>query len=296
MIKDIDRTGLLYAFTAYFMWGVMPLYWKQLDHISSSEILAWRIFGAFFFMLPVIFLTGRREDFLRAVRDRKMLARIAVVALVISINWGTFIYAINSGHVIETSLGYYINPLVYVFIGLVFFREKLNRYQKYALALALCGVLTLTFQYGRFPWISFVLAFSFAFYGTLKKVLDIDPLAGLLVEMMCVSPFALWYLVSSGSIMPGGTLTASFHDGFFLLCAGMVTALPLMFFGRSTKLIPLTAVGFMQYLAPTMTLMLGIFVFRESFTSANFMGFSMVWTALGFYFYSLTDSARGRGA
>jgi chloramphenicol-sensitive protein RarD len=281
-LQQNQKTGILYAGGAYLLWGFLPLYWKLLDDIPSAEILAHRVFWSFIFMLILLAIGRRgREAFgvLRTfVRSPKAFISLAAASLFISVNWFIYIWAVNNGHVIEASLGYYINPLVSILLGIAVLKEKLNSWQIISVGLAAAGVLFLTFQYGEFPAVSLILAFSFGFYGLVKKMIPMDATIGLTFETFMVTPLAFAYLIFlfvKGEASFGAVSSA---DHLLLIGAGVATALPLLYFAKGAKLIPLYMVGFLQYIAPTITLMIGIFIFREHFSKVHMVAFSFIWT------------------
>ncbi|TRM10843.1 EamA family transporter RarD [Lentibacillus cibarius] len=281
-----NKLGILYATVAYLMWGFLPIYWKWIDTIPAGEILAHRILWSFVFMVIVVLVVGKWRPFVDECKvilhDKKKLIGISLAAIVISINWLTFIWAVNHDHVIQSSLGYYINPLVSILLGMLVLKETLTRVQLFSFILAAIGVVNLTVSFGVFPWISILLAFSFASYGLLKKTVDISAMFGLTVETMIVTPLALVYLFFfsgeslAGSVMFSGT-------GLLLAGAGMATAVPLLLFAFGAKKIPLSMVGFLQYFAPTIMLILGVFVYKETFSTAHLISFALIWIALIIY-------------
>lgn len=286
MNQDNSRLGILYAAAAYFLWGFLPIYWKLVNQVPPGDILAHRILWSFVFMIIVVFISKKWHLFLKECRiilkDRKKLIGVTLASIAISINWLTFIWAVNNDHVIQASLGYYINPLVSILLGMIVLKETLTRGQKLSFFLAAIGVINLTISYGVFPWVSLFLAFSFAAYGLLKKTVDVNAMFGLTIETMIVTPLALIYLVS----IPNSSLAADtmFSDlGILLFGAGVVTAIPLLLFASGVKKIPLSMVGFLQYIAPTIMLLLGVFVYQETFSLAHFVSFALIWIALVIY-------------
>lgn len=281
---ESQKKGIVYAAGAYMMWGILPVYWKLLDVVSAEEILAHRIIWAFLFMLFVLIVAGRFREFIREFvnlfKRPKLFMSLTIASILISGNWFVYIWAVNHNHVIEASLGYYINPLVSILLGTVVLKEKLNFWQYVAVGLAFIGVMILTFRYGAIPWIALSLALTFALYGLSKKMLNYDAMIGLTMETMIVTPIALVYvfILSSKGIVSFGTV--SFAATLLLMGAGVVTAIPLLYFAKGTKLIPLYMVGFLQYIAPTISLFLALFVFHEHFTAAHMTAFVFIWFAL----------------
>ncbi|MEH6892206.1 EamA family transporter RarD [Bacillus sp. JJ864] len=281
---EAQKKGMIYAISAYMMWGILPLYWKLVDKVPAEEILAHRIVWAFVFMLFVLFISKRfgqfTNEFVQLFKRPKLFMSLTIASILISGNWFVYIWAVNHNHVIEASLGYYINPLVSILLGTLVLKEKLNFWQYIAVGLAAFGVAILTVRYGSIPWIAISLACTFGLYGLSKKLLDYDSMIGLTMETMLVTPIALVYLGMLGAEGISSFGTVSITSTLLLAGAGIVTALPLLYFAKGTKLIPLSMVGFLQYIAPTISLVLGIFVFHEHFTTAHMTAFFFIWIAL----------------
>ncbi|WP_409270923.1 EamA family transporter RarD [Neobacillus sp. SCS-31] len=286
------RTGVYQAGFSYLLWGLLPIYWKLLGNVGAIEILANRVFWSFIFMLFVLRVTKKLSPFLDILKsfksERKQLYALAIASILISINWFVYIWAVNSGQMIEASLGYYINPLVSVVLGLVVLKERLNGAQYASFALALIGVAIISVSYGRIPWIALALAFSFGLYGLAKKLIKVDSAVGLTLETMVATPIAAAYLLF---ILEDGT-SAFLHFGIgthlLLACTGAATALPLLLFAGGVQKIPLSMLGFLQYIAPTISLMLGIFVYGENFNGLQLLSFIFIWSALTLYSLSRT--------
>lgn len=275
--------GVVYAILAYFLWGLLPLYWKFFKDVSAWEILAHRILWSFVFVGAILLITRRLRQLKESFTDSRKKAAILLSSLLISLNWLTYIWAVNNDRVMETSLGYYMNPLISVLFGVLFLKEKLNPGQWAAIALAAIGVSILTFQYGEIPWVAILLALSFALYGLAKKVINADSMVGLAGETIVVFPISLLYLVF---LHVNGTDAVPSLSGWMLLLltlSGVATALPLYWFAQATKKLTLTTVGFIQYLSPTTSLLLAIFVFKESFTAVHFISFAFIWSALAVF-------------
>jgi chloramphenicol-sensitive protein RarD len=278
--------GVLYAVGAYLTWGLLPLYWKLFQEMAAWEILGHRIVWSVVFVAVLLVITRRWRQMWGAVSEPKKKLAILASSFLISANWLIFIWAVNNGHVIETSLGYYINPLINVLFGVLFLKERLHIGQWVAIALAAAGVSIITVQYGQIPWIAISLALSFAFYGLAKKVVHLDSVVGLAWETLIVFPIALFYLIY---LHATGTDTASSLAVWqlaLLALAGVATALPLYWFALATKRLPLSTVGFIQYLAPSTSLLLAIFVFGESFTAIHTISFGFIWSALAVFTFS----------
>ncbi|WP_141432250.1 EamA family transporter RarD [Bacillus sp. 03113] len=282
--ENNQTTGMLYAIFAYFMWGIFPLYWKLIHSVSSFEILAHRIFWSFIFMIFLLVFSKKLKLFFtslkKLIQSPRNLLFLLIASILVSMNWVLYIWSVNHGHIIETSLGYYINPLITILLGIVFLKEKLNPWQVVAIVLAFSGVVLLTFEFGQIPWIALTLAFTFAFYGLIKKYIKLDAMVGLTIETMFVAPIALIYLITlkvNDSISFG---TGSLMTTLLLLGTGIATALPLLCFAEAGKRISLTMIGFFQYISPTITLVIGIFVFKENFSQAQLTSFLFIWAAL----------------
>ena len=275
---------MFFAAGAYVLWGTLPIYWKLLGQVPALEVLAHRIIWSFLFLLLLILCNGNLTNFKQEVRGllsrrREALAMLAA-SLLISGNWLVYIWAVQSNRIVESSLGYYINPLVSIALGLIFLKERLSFWQKNACLLALVGVLHLTWQFGSVPWIALFLAVSFGLYGLCKKIIRIGAINGIALETLLVSPLALFFLSrlelsGDAAFMQNGPLIA-------LLCigTGIITATPLILFAKGVKKLPLKVIGFVQYLSPTLALLIGIFVYNEPFTLTHLIAFSFIWGAL----------------
>jgi len=283
--KSDSPLGVALATAAFLIWGLSPIYWKSLAGVPAFEILMHRMIWSFVFLAPLVLFLGHLKDFLKALRAGRTLMILTATTLIVSFNWFLFIWAINSGHILQTSLGYYITPLVNVLLGVVFLREHLRRLQLAAVGLAAVGVVYLTLSYGLFPWVSLGLAFSFGFYGLIRKVAPVSALVGLTVETMLLSVPATTYLVYLDHTGRGAFLNAGTAVTLLLMGAALVTGLPLLLFTMGTKLLRLATVGFLQYIAPSCTFLLAVFVYREPLVPAQLITFGMIWTALAIYSY-----------
>jgi chloramphenicol-sensitive protein RarD len=276
-------SGLSYAAGAFFLWGIVPLYWKMLKQVPAFEILAHRIVWSLAFVAILIAFYNRWDDLKSAFFLSRKRWLIFSGAILVSANWGVFIWAVNAGHVVDTSMGYYINPLLSVFLGMLVLRERLNFWQQVSLVFATAGVLIITFQYGRIPWVALSLAVSFALYGLVKKVTNIESLIGLTLETIVLAPLGLGYLIYLQWNGSGAFGNIVWWRTLLLAGAGLVTAIPLLWFARAVQRIPLTMVGFIQYLTPTMTLLLGVFLYHETFSPAHLVSFGFIWFALALF-------------
>ncbi len=276
--------GVMNGAGAYLLWGFLPIYWKAIDHVPSGEVLAHRIFWSFWFMLILLFIGKKLGSFKSGIRQMKEdpKARFALIAvsILISVNWLTFIWAVHAGKIVETSLGYYINPLISIVLGVFVLKEKLLRSHAIAFFLALAGVIFLTVSYGQFPWISFALAFSFGIYGLIKKLLPFDSSIGLTLETMVVTPIALIYIVMITIKGTHVTFSGDIKTDALVMISGVATALPLLLFAKGVQKVPLYLMGFLQYIAPTIMLVLGIFIYHEPFGATKFIAFTFIWAAL----------------
>ncbi|MEP6696572.1 MAG: EamA family transporter RarD [Pseudonocardiales bacterium] len=289
---DSSRRGLAYGAAAYLLWGLFPLFWPLLKPAQAVEILAHRIVWSLVLVLGIL-AVQRRWRWIGLILHRPArLALLAAAAALIAVNWGTYIYGVNSHQIVETSLGYFINPLVTVLLGVLVLRERLRRMQWAALGIGTLAVLVLALDYGRVPWIALTLAFSFGTYGLIKKVLSMDAVQGLTVETAALFVPALAYLMFIG----GGTFISSGPSHVALLvCAGVVTTIPLLFFGAAARRLPLSTIGLLQYLAPALQLVLGVAVFGEPMPASRLVGFALVWAALVVLTVDGLAQARRRG-
>ncbi|KIL53218.1 transporter [Jeotgalibacillus alimentarius] len=283
-MENEERKGIIYTALAYTLWGLLPLYWKFVQHVSADEILANRIFWSFWFMLVLLIVTKQfnyfKREALSLFKRPKLFAALVAASILISINWFVYIWAVNSEQMVEASLGYYINPLVSVLLGVFILKEVLSKAQVVSFILALIGVLILTISYGEFPWIAFALAFSFGLYGLVKKVLRVNAAVGLTLETLTIMPIALIYLAYLQQVDLLSLFHVSLTTDFLLLGAGAVTAVPLLLFANGAQRIPLFMVGFLQYIAPTLTLILGVFLYGEPFSLIDLISFVFIWLSL----------------
>lgn len=272
--------GIGPAIMAYLIWGLLPVYWKALDAVPPVEILAHRIVWSLFFLLLVLRWRGELGALRRLITQGRSLRHHGVAAGLLSANWLIYIHGVNSGRIIETSLGYYINPLVSVFLGVVFLGERMRRVQTLAVAIAAAGVVYLTWRLGRPPWIALALAFTFGGYGLARKKAGSDSLGGLTVETVILSVPAL-LLILAAELAEHGAMRSGFAgQRTLLVLAGVVTAIPLLLFGHAVRKVPLSTMGMLQYVAPTCGLLLGVFVYHEPFGPQQWAGFVPIWCAL----------------
>ena len=277
------RKGILFAIGAYVLWGLFPLYWKQLQAIPAKEIVAHRIVWSFVFLGIIISSKRRILEILKTIRKPRIIAIYTCSALLIFANWLTYIWAVNSGYIVDASLGYFINPLVSVVLGIIFFRERLRIGQWIAILLACAGVGYLTFKYGALPWIGLVLAFSFGTYGLIKKLAPLEALEGQTIEMAFLSILALPFLLYLEKHHVGSFIHAGLTPTILLILGGAVTAIPLLMFSAAARQIPLSMIGILQYLAPSLQFSIGVWVYGEGFPPYKLVGYSLIWSALLVY-------------
>jgi chloramphenicol-sensitive protein RarD len=275
----MNKNGILYGIGAYALWGFFPIYWKLLHHIPAAQLISHRIGWSFLLLMLGIFLTKQWKDF-RSTINVRTIRIYFIAALLIGVNWFMYVWAVNAGFIIETSLGYFINPLLSMLLGVIFLRERLRLAQWIPVGLAAIGVSYLTFVYGRLPWIALLLAFSFAFYGLIKKLAPLGSLYGLTLETGILFLPALAYLIFTEVNGTGAFLHDTAPVNILLVGAGVVTTIPLLMFASAAQRIPLTMIGVLQYIAPTMQFALGVFLYKEPFDQPHLIGFSMVWVAL----------------
>ncbi|WFB08007.1 EamA family transporter RarD [Streptomyces sp. LX-29] len=290
--QNEQRAGLAYGFAAYGMWGLFPLYWPLLEPAGAAEILAHRMAWSLIVAVGIVVALRRWSWIPQLLRQPKRLASIALASCVISLNWGTYIWGVNSGYVVETSLGYFINPLVSIGFGVLLLRERLRPAQWTAVGIGLVAVVVLAVGYGRPPWIALILAFSFGTYSLVKKRVGLDGLESFAAETSMQFLPALAFLLFTGA--QGDTTFAGEGVGhaLLLMATGAVTAVPLICFGASAVRLPLSTIGLMQYLAPTSQFALGLLVFHESMPPERWAGFALVWLALTLLTWDALRTAR----
>jgi chloramphenicol-sensitive protein RarD len=271
--------GIWYALGAYLTWGLFPIYWKLLAGIPALQLLGHRIFWSFLLLFGIV-LFARQVKVFRASLNRRVLLIYSVAAVLIAINWLTYVWAVGAGFIIETSLGYFINPLLVVLFGVIFLRERLRPLQWLPIGLAAAGVLYLTFAYGSLPWVALTLAFSFAFYGLVKKTAPLGALHGLTLETGILFLPAIAFLLFSEFSGTGAFMHTSPLQDAMLIGAGLVTVVPLWMFSTAAQRIPLTMIGILQYVNPTMQFLLGVLIYKEPFDHRRLIGFGVVWVAL----------------
>lgn len=277
------NAGMLYAATAYALWGVFPLYFKALQEIAPFEILVHRMVWSLAFLAIVLAVRRHWGWLASTLRQPKVLAGFAVSALLLSSNWFIYIWAVNNGRVVDASLGYFINPLFNVLLGSILLHERLRAVQWTAVALAACGVAWLTWQGGSLPWIALLLAATFALYGLLRKTATLGTLEGLALETLLLFPLAAVYLVLLTLEGHNSFTTASTGTQWLLAASGPITAIPLLLFAAGARRIPLSLLGLLQYIGPTLQLLLGVWLYHEPFGGMRLAGFALIWSALAVY-------------
>lgn len=291
----MSLAGVVYALLAYGTWGLLPAYWKLLTSVPLAEVLAHRVAGTVVFSAALLFVLGRLPEVRAALGSPRERRALAAGGVLISINWGVFIWAVGVGRIVETSLGYYLNPIVNVLLGMLLLGERLSRAQGIAVALAATGVGVMLVSHGRLPWISLVLASSFGLYGLMHKLTRVRPIPALVVETGALAPLALGFLAFGTEPVGGALRDASPWVQALLLGAGPLTALPLLWFASAARRLPLSTLGLFQYLAPTLALLLAVFFYGEPFTRAHGIAFGLIWTALALYSLDALYVSRGSG-
>lgn len=293
-----NSKGIIFALGAYLIWGFLPIYWKQVEHISSYELIAHRVLWAFIFMIVFILVTNRMHLFYKDLkfifRDKKKVIALFAASTVITTNWLLYIIAVNNGHILDASLGYYINPLISILIGFVILGERFSKSQWTAIIIVFLGVTYLAVGLGSAPWISLTLALSFSIYGLIKKVINMDAVFALAVETFVLAPFALIYILFlEGS---GGGNFGINADSLVMMGTGVITAVPLLLFSLGAQRIRLSLIGILQYFAPTIMLLLGVFMYDESFTDIHTVAYILIWSGLAIYTFSRIQEMRRQSA
>lgn len=283
--------GYAYALQAFFAWGILPLFWKLLSDIPALEILAHRIFWSFIFLIILLLLT-RKKNVWNLLRQKKTRKSLIISSLLIGLNWGLFIYAVNNNQIVEASLGYYINPIVNVLLGMLILNEKLDKLKYIAVLIASVAVIYLTIDYGKFPWIAILLACSFGLYGLTKKTAGIEAIPSLAVETLILAPFALGFIIYKMWTGTGAIFVGSLSTNNYLMLTGIVTTLPLYWFAKGAQRIPLSALGFMQYIGPTLMLLIGVLIYNEPFRLEQIIAFGLIWIALTLFTTSIIRNTK----
>ena len=275
--------GVIYAGAAFLIWGLAAVYWKELRSVPPLEIIAHRVAWSFIFLLPLIVLQRQWAEFVAILQNLQMLLILLTSAILVAANWLLYVWAVNNNHLLQASLGYYINPMVNVVLGMVFLKERLRPPQILAVMLATSGVIYLTVQYGAFPWIAICLAISFGLYGLIRKVAPVSPLVGLAVETLLISLPAIGYLIYLDYQGTGSIFRVSLNLDLLLMGCAPLTAIPLLFFTAGAKRLYLSTLGLMQYIGPSGMFLLAVFYYHEPFSTAQVWTFVMIWAALAIY-------------
>jgi len=283
--------GLAFAISAYVLWGFLPLYMKLVSHIPAAEVVAHRVLWSVPVAGLLLVVMGRTRDLRAALKSPRTLAMACVTAALISVNWGIYVWSIASGHALDAALGYYINPLFSIALGSLLLRERLTPTQLVAIALAAAAVVVLTVEAGRLPWVAIALTLSWGFYAFFKKQLPVGPNQGFMLEVLILTPPALGYLAYASAT--GGTHFQGV-DIWLLMGCGLVTAVPLIVYANGAKLLRLSTIGILQYIAPTMIFLIAVFVFGEEFGRARMIAFPMIWMALVIYSIPLIRQLRSQ--
>ncbi|BCG89297.1 MULTISPECIES: EamA family transporter RarD [unclassified Mesorhizobium] len=290
------RRGFLLALGAYLLWGLLPFYMKAVAHLPLAEVIAHRIVWSVPIAAAVLVWAGRTADFKAAIRSPRTIAMAALTAALISVNWGIYVWAIAVDRTVETALGYYINPLVSVVVGALLLGERLDKLQIAAVVLATVAVAVLTIEGGKLPWVSLALAFSFAAYGFFRKTLPIGPSQGFLLEVLLLSVPALFYIAYLIATGQDHIVSGNGTDTALLIGCGPVTSVPLLLFAFGAKLLRLSTIGIMQYIAPTMVFLIAVLIFDEPFGTTQAVAFALIWMALAIYSWSMLMTARRAAA
>ncbi len=278
-----SRKGNWYALGAHAIWGLFPIYWKLLRHVPAQQLLCHRILWSFILLLAAVLASGQWTAFRRTAFRRNVLAAYTAAAVMISVNWYTYVWSVNAGFIVEASLGYFINPLLSVFMGVIILRERLRPWQWVPVGLVGLAILYLTYSYGTPPWIALILATTWAVYGLIKKIAPLGSLHGLTLETGLLLPFMLAYLVYVESAGTGAFIHGSPATDLLLIGAGVVTIIPLFLFALALRRITLIMAGILQYISPTLQFLCGVVLYGEPFTASRLIGFSIVWIALAIF-------------
>jgi len=293
-IQDDGRKGFIMVLVVYVIWGFMPLYMKALGHIPPLEFLANRVVWGVPVAGVMLALRGRLGDVVTALRSPRMLAMALLTATLISVNTGTYLWAVNAGRALEGAMGYFINPLLSVLLGAFFLKEKLSVVQIAAVGLAAIAVVILTIDAGHLPWVAITMALSWGFYGFFRKTLPIGPNQGFFLEVLLLAVIGLPYMIWLETNGQGHLLNGQSGDVPLLLSIGIITAIPLMIFAAGAKMLRLSTVGIMQYITPTIVFLIAVFVFHEPLSLVKLGAFALIWTALALYTASMLMQLRGR--
>ncbi len=286
---DTSQAAIAQSLSVYFIWGALTLYWKELHGFDPFELIGWRITSSVLVLVVVMLATGRLVPLLQSLRNPQLLLRIALASVLLTINWATYVWAVVNDHVIETALGYFIAPILTIVVGVFVLHEKLRGIQRIAVTFAVGGIAVLTVAYGRVPWIALIIATSWTFYAYLKKKVPLAPLESLTAEVIVLAVPAFIYLCTTWNNADSVHNTATSMEWIFVAFTGVITAVPLLMFASASQRTPLTILGPMQYIVPTMNFLIGWLMYDELLTSSKVAGFSLIWVCLALV---LTDLFR----
>lgn len=290
-MKSEGTIGFQSAVLAFVMWGLLPIYWKIFHHVPAGEVLAHRIIWSVVFVYLILLFQGRLSELAMAVKDRRTVLMMAFSGVLIGANWFTYIWAVNHDMVLETSMGYFISPMMNVLLGLLFLKEKVRGLMVPAVCFAVSGILLLAFGYGHFPYVGVFLAVSFGFYGLFRKKAGVKPLPGLFLETLTLAPLSLAYLLYE-HMHGGGVFMADMSDTFFLVGAGVVTSLPLLLYVAGASRLRFGTLGTLQYIAPTIAFFIGAFMYGEPLGKSMIITFALIWTGVFLYLGQLYRDSR----
>ena len=286
---DTSQAAVALSFSVYFLWGALTLYWKELRDFDPFELIGWRIASSVVVLVVVMSATRRLRPLLIALRNPQLFLRISLASVLLTINWATYVWAVVNDHVLETALGYFIAPVLTIVIGVGVLHERLRLIQKVAVAFAVGGIAVLTIAYGRVPWIAITIASSWSFYAYLKKKVPLQPLESLTAEVLVLAVPAIAFLLATWTNVDSVSNTANFTEWIFVAFTGVITAVPLLMFASASQRTPLTILGPMQYIVPTLNFLIGWLLFDELLTSSKVAGFALIWVCLALV---LTDLFR----
>jgi chloramphenicol-sensitive protein RarD len=286
---ETSQAAIALSLSVYFIWGALTLYWKELHGFDPFELIGWRVTSSVVVLSVVMLATGRLVPLLRLLRNPQLLLRIALASVLLTINWATYVWAVVNDHVIETALGYFIAPILTIVVGVFVLHEKLRGIQRVAVSFAVGGIAVLTVAYGRVPWIALIIATSWTFYAYLKKKVPLAPLESLTAEVIVLAAPAFIFLYATWNNVDSVQNTANSVEWIFVAFTGVITAVPLLMFASASQRTPLTILGPMQYIVPTMNFLIGWLMFNEALTSSKVAGFSLIWVCLALV---LTDLFR----
>lgn len=294
-----NNSGFFALLCAYFWWGVLPIYWKLLGDVPATQIIAHRIIWSFVFMVILVLAAGMTKsvwcDWQELKKKPKHVFIVVLASILITFNWLAYVWAVNDNRILETSLGYYINPLLNILLGVIVLREKLTFWQVVAIILAALGVGNMIYHFGSIPWVSFVLAITMGFYSLCKKTVKLNAITSMTIETMLITPFAFIYLFYVYFYHQGYPITCSLSTVLLVGC-GIITAVPLLLFAHSANKLSMVVIGITQYVSPTLTFLIGVFVYNEAFTSVHLTSFTLIWFALALFSISNIRQIRQKTA